>query len=126
MTASPYIHLTLCTNDDHGEQSGFVTAIHLDDALELECHLIPSNTRIRFEKGRMKISRRWFPILGSRGWVGNIFWTGVAVSPQVAADIFNYVKGLRYWDSVGGWVEISDKWDAGTLCGDDLKEVIRA
>lgn len=109
----------LCVNGDQGIPTGHVEKIDFmgesgETALELDSCIWPPSDCPRFSRieNAVRISRRKFPILGYRSWVGNWCWDCITVTPAVGADLLNYIKSLG-WHCIGGECRFGDMWDRG-------------
>jgi hypothetical protein len=107
--------LSFATNDDHGNDTGRVSAIHLDDALELQWGEIGSEPRYSVEGSLLRISRRKFIISGVRTWYGNMVWTGIALDDDEAVRLLNYLSEDDRWHCEGGWCDLSDAYVEGKV-----------
>ena len=124
------ILVMLCVNDpDNGCDTGRVSAIEfsaqadsVNPMIKLEssywnwgpvCRLLEGDPK------RIKISRRTFPILGYRTWVGNWCWDAALVTIETANQILAYLKsqhdrkGNPYWSPDQAWTEIWEAWEKG-------------
>jgi hypothetical protein len=117
----PYrIILSLAVNDDNGEHDGRISSaevsINHTCIAELDACIWPRSRCPRFTYDRLlsqvKISRQWFPVVGWKAWYGNMAWDAVSVRPGTAADVLNYLRGLK-WQNTGGLCEIGHRWDSG-------------
>lgn len=81
--------------------------------------------------GRIKVSRRWFPVHGYKyGW-GNWCWDMVLMAPADAIRLLNYLREMNLFRIDSGFTKWCDRWDAGEFTEDkatlaDLEEYGRA
>lgn len=106
-----WLHLA-CNDHRNGSFEGKFGAVAVEgDALELQCSRWGWSPSLRVESDRIRISRRWFPVLGHRTWVGNWCWDAFAVTPDTLAAVLNYVRSTGWFSCDGGLVELGDVWD---------------
>lgn len=125
----PYVSIAFaCNNPNTGMFTGKFDAVRVgSELLELNNrYWPPKELAIAFEikgerhgsgfgpyavKGRVKISRRRFPIVGYKyGW-GNWCWDLVVVTPEVAVDVINYLKELNAFTCEGGDIDFFDRFN---------------
>lgn len=108
----------LCVNGDQGIPTGHIEGVDFmaenDVRLELRACIWPPSDCPKFtylEKA-IRISRRKFPILGYKIWVGNWCWDAVSMPAAAGADLLNYLKELG-WQCEGGISPYLEMWDKG-------------
>ena len=85
------------------------------EVLEFECDLLyiaDFNVAFRVDGNRVKLCRRWFPILYYGTWVGNWCWDAFSVTCETAADIANYLRTFG-GSPEQGCEELWDLWESG-------------
>lgn len=108
----------LCVNGDGGIPTGHIEGVDFMDAdgvrLELRACIWPVSACPRFSRldGAIRVSRRTFPILGYKEWVGNWSWDAVAMGGATGAEFLNYLKFLG-WQSEGGMSPYFEMWEKG-------------
>jgi hypothetical protein len=112
--------ISLCTNDEHGIDTGRVAAIHIGNgALELAWGEIGSEPRYsmaRTDKGYLlRFGRKHFPALGKTDWYGNWCWTAVPMLAEDAAIFLNHLSTEDRWHCEGGWCDLSDAYCDGKV-----------
>ena len=102
------VQLQLCCNDRHGQFSGVVRELSLPEPelLTLESPWVDSALRCAIGRYTLRLGRtRTWRHHGYTPWVGNWCWNSVALTPEDAADLLNYVIGKQYvWIVAGGAV----------------------
>lgn len=114
----PTIHISLCTNNpDNGMDTGRVCGIHVGAALTLAWGEERSEPKygISSDGKLLKLSRKEFPILGSRDWEGNWCWTGIWMTPEVAAEFLAYIHADDRWHNEAGWCDFSDLYESKSV-----------
>ena len=107
--------ISICTNDDHGNNTGKVCAVQLDDALELRWEEMGREPRYSLSNGILRFSRNRFRYLGFTTWYGNWCWTGVTMDDEEAARFLNYLSQDERWHCEGGWCDLSDAYAEGKV-----------
>jgi len=132
------IGLMFCCNDDHGNFTGTISRIDVDDLeLELEIALQPGNeeaipfsVRTPTEPWDGK-GGPWLHIENFRAittycyqfHVGNIFWDYAQVLASDAAELFNYLKDKALVDCTAGPSELYEKFhNSERITAHDLDE----
>lgn len=128
-----FVTVMLACNDDHGTFTGqiekveFMVGVGLDAmALCLDNQFWPPAViafkplpdRVGPNTRRALIGRRIFPILGYQTWVGNWCWDAVGMTRATAAQLVNYLAGMklretRKWTPDQGWTELFEKYERG-------------
>ena len=109
------VTFSLATNDEHGVDTGHVSAIQLDDAIDLHWGEIGSEPRYSIDGLVLKLSRQKFPILVKADWYGNWCWTAVTMDYCWAAKFLNYLSADDRWHCEGGWCDLTDKYCKGKI-----------
>lgn len=126
VTRPQFVIVSFCTNDEHGNDTGKVCAVHLDDgAIELQWGEIGSEPTYRIVGSFLWLQRRRYDIGGIRTWYGNWCWTGIALKPTEAAKLLNNLTKDDRWHCEGGWCDLSDAFVAGEVTPEMLLEVSR-
>lgn len=109
----------LCVNGEGGLPSGRIEGVDFmgvgEVRLELRACIWPPSACPRFSRlsdSRIRISRREFPVLGYKEWVGNWCWDEVLLPPSDGADLLNYLKSIG-WQCEGGMSPYFEMWMAG-------------
>lgn len=104
------IPVDCAVNDDHGNLDNRVVSIHFQ-GLELEAVDMRGPT-FRQLQGAIKVSRRAFPARHVRSHVGNIYWEGYELTPEVAVDLMHYCRGSKWFTCDAGYVELAEYFDS--------------
>lgn len=107
----------LCNDGDHGTFIGRLEAVRIGDDLLNLIGMIYESRCLKLEydftgggsgwgaspaTGRIKVSRRWFPIVGYTYGFGNWCWDLVMMDPAVAVDLINYLKQTDHFHTEDG------------------------
>ena len=118
---------SLATNDEHGIDTGRVSAIQLDDAIDLQWGEIGSEPRYsvaRTDQGYyLRLSRKRFRILGKGDWYGNWCWTAITMEKSEAAKFLNYLSEDDRWHCEGGWCDLTDRYTERKITPELLQEL---
>ena len=114
-----------CNDYRNGDFTGKATAIHIGDALELEPTLLYGGLSVRRGGDSIRLGRLKMHCFGYRTWYGNWCWDAVRIGIRDAAKLANYLK-KNGWQCTGGLCDVCDKWEAGALTADDLREPVEA
>lgn len=106
------IDVMLCCNEQNGTTANHVQAVEIPDHINLV-----GDERFRLVEGGFRIKGKVFAFHHYQGYVGNIFWDCAWVTPEVAAALINYLKGLGDWDCEEAESKLWDKWEAGETFG---------
>jgi hypothetical protein len=117
------IVISLATNDEHGQDTGRVYAIQIEDAIDLQWGERGTEPKYSIDGGLLKLSRRRFPLWGKRDWYGNWCWTGVVTDLCWAARLLNYVSQDDRWHCEGGWCDLTDAFSEGKVTPAMLTEL---
>jgi hypothetical protein len=112
---SDNIVFSLCTNDEHGVDTGRVCAVQLDDAIDLHWGEMGSEPRYSIDGRVLRLSRRHFQITGKQEWYGNWCWTGVSMELAEAVEFLNYLSRDDRWHCEGGWCDLTDAYADGIV-----------
>ena len=122
--------ISLCTNDEHGNDTGRVFAVHLDDAVELQWSESGTEPRYSIWHGNLRLSRKTFSIQGKTFSIqgktdryGNWCWTGVTMRPAEICRLLNYLSQDDRWHCEGGWCDLTDAYCKGEVLPHLLKEI---
>lgn len=109
----------LSVNDgNNGLPTGHIDGVDVmgeeGDVLELRACVWPPSRCPRFTRGDgwVRISRRKFPILGYKEWVGNWCWDAVSMGAADGAELLNYLRELG-WHCEGGISPYFEQWESG-------------
>ena len=115
-----------CNNPDNGMFRGRFCSVHIGDQLLLlgldNQYWPPKEPTLSVEfeaaqsggfaaskgKGRVKVSRRFFPVIGYKYGRGNWCWDLVIVTPAAAVKLLNYLKELDCFQPEYGDTEFFD------------------
>ena len=115
--------VSLATNDEHGNSTGRVSAVHIEDAIELQWEEIGDGPRYSIEDDVLQISHHKTPIYTSQDWYGNMVWTGVSMSKAAAAALLNALSKEPRWHCEGGWVELTEAYEKGEVTAQHLEGI---
>jgi len=119
------IIFSLCTNDEHGVDTGRVCAIQLDDAIDLHWGEIGSEPRysaFRTNAGYiLRLGRKRFNILGKSDWYGNWCWTAITMKLADAVGFLNHLSRDDRWHCEGGLCDLTDLFTEGKITSDILE-----
>ena len=134
----------LCNNPDNGNFTGRVEALDIGDGiLKLDNkYWPPRGPALRYDfkacgecrgwgagqvEGRVKVSRRFFPVVGYKyGW-GNWCWDLIVMTPETAVPFLNYLKSLDCFQPEGGFEEFYDAFtEPDTEFTDDMIPDLRS
>jgi hypothetical protein len=119
-TGQRLFHIHLACNDNHGRNSKFVERIDLsggestDLILELEgdrleCLIVKTKgDNVEF----LRLGNLIVRIAGHTPWAGNMIWDMVALTPDRAAKVLNYLR-REGWCCIAGWMSASKIYDTG-------------
>lgn len=123
------VSIALCCNDpDNGNFTGRFDAVDIgSEILKLDNKYYPPKApRLRYEmksqgtqsgwgaspvEGRIKVARRYFPVIGYKSWWGNWCWDCVLLEPEVALRFLNYLKELDYFQPEYGLTVFFDTFN---------------
>ncbi len=105
------VKLHICVNDEAGAHTGKVSRIQFEDYITIDC--VWYEPVCYLKDGKLKISRRLFPILSYTEYYGNFMWDMAIVTHRVASQILNYLKELRKFDPDSGLTAFWEKWESG-------------
>jgi hypothetical protein len=110
---------SLATNDEHGVDTGRVSAIQFEDAIDLQWGEIgsePAYSTSRTKDGYiLRLGRKRFKILGRGDWYGNWCWTGITMTLETAVEFLNYLSRDDRWHCEGGWCDLTDAYSEGKV-----------
>lgn len=115
---SPARFLLLVNDGANGCPTGHIEGVDFmgdgEVRLELRDGVWPPSRSPRFTPldQAVRISRRTFPILGYRTWVGNWCWDAVSMRADIGADLLNYLRDLG-WQCEGGISPYFEMWSKG-------------
>ena len=117
--------ISLATNDDHGNDTGRVSAIQLGNGgIDLQWGEIGSEPRYSVRGGLLHLSRRRFKILGGKHeWVGNWCWSAVTMTAQETARFLNYLSLDDRWHCEGGLCDLTDAYAEAKVTPELLADV---
>ena len=123
----PVIVFSLATNDAHGNDTGKVSAIQLEDAIDLQWGEIGSEPRYSISRDTegyiLKLSRKRFRILGKTDWYGNWCWTAIPMKMSEAVKFLNYLSADDRWHCEGGWCDLTDAYVEAKVTPELLEDV---
>lgn len=118
------VHMA-CNDPDNGDFTGHVCRISLENnALELtaKAWTITSYRRCPLLRDVTARGRHVFYLSGKpwqyerrQSWVGNWCWEGFALTAPVATEFLVWLHGRGLFQCEGGWVELTEAWDAPEL-----------
>jgi hypothetical protein len=121
------IIFSLATNDEHGEDTRRVSAIQLDDAIDLHWEFIgrePRYSVTRTAEGYwLRLSRQRFKILGKNDWYGNWCWTAITMDIDEAGRFLNYLSTENRWHCEGGYCDLTDKYEQHNVTAKLLRDL---
>jgi len=118
------IDVSILTNDERGNDTGRISAIHLDDALELNWGEIGSAPSYRLVARKFFfLQRHRYDVHGIREWYGNWCWTGIGLSAEDTARLLNACSKDDRWHVEGGWCDLSDAFVEGKVTPELLAEL---
>lgn len=118
--------MLLCNDGDNGTFTGRVEAFDIgDNLMSLRGAYYPDKgLKLEYDftgggaswgaspvKGRIKISRRYFRVLGYTYGYGNWCWDLVMVEPAVVIDLINYLKKTGHFHTEDGEVWFNDHFE---------------
>jgi len=115
--------VSLCTNDNHGNDTGHVSAIDLGEAIDLQWAEIGHEPRYSIEQKVLTIQRKKFAITGRTEWLGNWCWTGVSMVETEAARLLNHLSKDTRWHCEGGWCDLTEAYESGDVIPENLEGV---
>lgn len=116
--------ISLETNDAHGNDTGKVSAIQLDDAIDLQWGEIGTERGYRIVAGRyLFLQRQRYEITGTQTWYGNWCWTGVVMDATEAVKLLNNLSKEDRWHCEGGWCDLTDAFAEGKVTQELLEDL---
>jgi hypothetical protein len=122
------VSIAFACNDEYGNFNGVAEAIEIGECLRLEqWEINPRSPSLKFKiekylsgggfaankiEGLVKISKRWFPIVGYKSAWGNIIWDLVIVAPETAKQITEYLKELKIFSTESGFENWIDEFES--------------
>lgn len=141
MARRPVSVALCCNNPDNGLFNGSFSGVDIgSEILRLDNkYWPPREPKLKYDfyanesrgfgaskaSGRVKVSRKWFPIVGYKyGW-GNWCWDLVLMEPEAAIDLLNYLKKLDVFQPEHGETKWFDRFTAEGLEFDKTPTWIR-
>lgn len=97
---------------DYGQNTGKADAFEFDGFDTLKIEGLPVCCK-RIGNDMIRISRRKFPIISYRSWIGNWCWDGARVTIETANQIANYLRSTGKFECVEGEESIYTAWNNG-------------
>jgi hypothetical protein len=118
--------IELCTNDEHGVDTGHVCAVQVGEAIDLQWGEIgsePTYSMSRDDKGYiLRLGRKRFRALGKTDWYGNWCWTAVPMETAEAVKLLNHLSTDDRWHVEGGWCDLTDAYTDAKITAELLSE----
>jgi hypothetical protein len=107
--------VSIATNDDHGNDTGRISAIQIGDAIDLHWGEMYSEPRYSIRDHQLRLQRQNFAISGSHTWYGNWCWNAVSMDDAEAAKLLNHLSKDDRWHCEGGWCDLTDAYTEGKV-----------
>ena len=122
--------ISLATNDEHGNDTGRVSASQWGDgAIDLQWGEIGSEPRYSVSRTNdgyiLRLSRKRFRALGRTDWYGNWCWTAVPMEIAEAVKFLNYLSTDDRWHCEGGWCDLTDAYTEAKVTAELLADIDR-
>lgn len=114
--------VSLATNDEHGIDTGRVSAVQIGDEIDLQWGERGSEPRYSFSGNFLCLSRRRFEVLSGKH-VGNWCWSAVTMTTPEAARLLNYLSLDDRWHCEGGVCDLTDAYAIAKVTPELLADV---
>lgn len=116
------IPIDCAVNDDHGNVTNRVQAIHVP-GLSLES-FDTAGVHFREISGAIRVSRRKWPARHLINCVGNIYWERYGMESWTAAAFLHYLRKTKAFDTNSGFDELWKWWESGIAADAHVRDLL--
>jgi hypothetical protein len=119
--------VSFCTNDDDGNLLAVVSAVEVDELIQLEGPIdfddddLPATTPIAWTIGVIEVAGAEFRYHDRGRCVGNLCWDAVAMDRADVVRLLNHLRTLGGWTCLSAEMSLFNAWERREITVTDLE-----